>query len=90
MLLVANFANIKKTHGHSSVLSKTYPMNTKMTGLRCFFLNLCVLVLWMNVASALEGLKGQYDDGGKSYRLVISPCALRERINQYQCLVPQK
>ena len=31
-------------------------MNTNMTGFRCFFKNLCVLVLWMKVALALEGL----------------------------------
>ena len=30
-------------------------MNTNMTG----FNNLCVLVLWTKVASALEGLKGE-------------------------------
>ena len=29
-------------------------MNTNMTGLRWFFKNPCVIVLWMTVASALE------------------------------------
>ena len=32
-------------------------MNTNMIRFRIFFLNLCVLVFWMNLASALEGLK---------------------------------
>ena len=32
-------------------------MNTNMTGFRCFFKNLCGLVLWLKVALALEGLK---------------------------------
>ena len=31
-------------------------MNTNMTGFRCFSKNLCTLVLWTKVASALEGL----------------------------------
>ena len=41
---------------HLIVLSESYPMNTKMTGFRCFFKNLCILVLYTKVASALEGL----------------------------------
>ena len=32
-------------------------MNTNMTGFRWFSKHLSVLVLWTNVASALEGLK---------------------------------
>ena len=41
---------------HLRVLSKSYPMNTNMTGFRRFFENLCVIiVLWMNVVSAMEG-----------------------------------
>ena len=31
-------------------------MNTNMTGFRCFFKNLCISVLCMKVALALEGL----------------------------------
>ena len=31
-------------------------MNTNMTGFRCFLKNLFVLVLWMKVDLALEGL----------------------------------
>ena len=31
-------------------------MNTTMTEFRRFFKNLCILVLWTKVASALEGL----------------------------------
>ena len=37
------------------VLSESYQMNTNMTGFG-WFSSLCVLVLWMKVASALEGL----------------------------------
>ena len=33
-------------------------MNTNMTGFRWFSKNLCVLVLWAKVISALEGLSG--------------------------------
>ena len=39
------------------VLSKSYPMNTNMTGFRCFLKDICVHVLWANVASALNRLK---------------------------------
>ena len=31
-------------------------MSTNMTGFQFFFQNLCILVLWAKVASALEGL----------------------------------
>ena len=41
---------------HLRVLSESYPMNTNMTGFRWFSENLCILVLWTKVASALEGL----------------------------------
>ena len=41
---------------HLRVLSESFLMNTDMTGFRWFSKNLCILVLWMNVASALEGL----------------------------------
>ena len=34
---------------HLIVLSKSYPMNTTMTGFRCFFKNLCVPVLWTKI-----------------------------------------
>ena len=40
---------------HMRVLNKSYPMNTNMIGFRWFSKNLCVLVLWMKVASAFEG-----------------------------------
>ena len=44
-------------HGtHLRVLNEGFPMNTNMTGFRFFFKNLCILVLWMKVTSALEGL----------------------------------
>ena len=39
------------------VLSESYPMNTNMIGFRWFSKNTCIFVLWMTVASALEGLK---------------------------------
>ena len=41
---------------HLRVLSESYPMNTNMAGFRYVFRNLCVLVLWTKVASALEGI----------------------------------
>ena len=41
---------------HLRVLGKNYPMNANMTGFRWFSKNPRVLVLWMRVASALEGL----------------------------------
>ena len=47
-------------HGYSAdlkALNKSYSMNTNMTGFKCFFKNLYVLVLWTKVASALQGLK---------------------------------
>ena len=37
---------------HLRVLNESYPINTNMTG----FKNLCILVLWTKVTSALEGL----------------------------------
>ena len=39
---------------HLRVLSKSYPMNTNITGFRCFFKKICVLILWTKVASALK------------------------------------
>ena len=42
---------------HLRVLAESYPMNTNMTGFRWFSKNICILVLWTKVASALEGLK---------------------------------
>ena len=41
-------------------------MNTNMT--RIFFLYLCVLVLWMKVASALEG----FDSVTRGYDMLVS------------------
>ena len=37
---------------HLRVLSENYPMQSNMTGLRCFSK---IVVLWTKVASALEG-----------------------------------
>ena len=74
MLLVANLANTKwwkklrkwlkpwQMGTHMRVLSESYPMSTNMTGFRWFsevFRNLCILVLWTKVASALEGSRGK-------------------------------
>ena len=39
---------------HLRVLGECYPMNTNMIGFRCFSK---ILVIWMNVALALEGLR---------------------------------
>ena len=41
---------------HLRVLSESYQMTTNMTGFRWFLKNLNTLVLWMKVASVLEGL----------------------------------
>ena len=38
------------------VLSESFPMNTIMTGFRCFPKNLCIFELETIVATALEGL----------------------------------
>ena len=38
------------------VLSESFPTNTNTTRCRWFFKNLCVIVLWMKLASAQEGL----------------------------------
>ena len=69
MLLVANLTNTKwckkswkwlqpwHMGTHLRVLMESYPMNTNMTGLKWFTKNLCVIVLWTKVASALEGLR---------------------------------
>ena len=35
-------------------------MSTNMTGLRCFFKNDCVFVLWTRASSALVGLRSLY------------------------------
>ena len=47
-------------HGYSSEITENYPINTNMTGFRCtlyFKIILCVFVLLIEAASALEGLK---------------------------------
>ena len=44
---------------HLGVLSKSYPMNTSMTGMRWFSKIFLVLVFCVKVASALEGLSVQ-------------------------------
>ena len=41
---------------HMKVLGESFPMNTNVTGFQWFFENICVLVIWMKEASALEGL----------------------------------
>ena len=41
---------------HLRVLGESFLMNTNMTGFRWSFKDLCFRVLWMKVASALEGL----------------------------------
>ena len=38
------------------VLDKSYPMNTNMIGIEWYSKNLCILLLWTKVASALGGL----------------------------------
>ena len=68
MLLVANLDNIKLCKKpekrlkpwhmgtHLRELCESYPMHTNMTGFRLFSKILCFLVLWMKIASALDGL----------------------------------
>ena len=51
---------------HLRVLSESYPMNTNMAGFRWFSKTLCVLVLWREIVSALEGLKPTYNPLFKS------------------------
>ena len=46
---------------HLRVLSKSYPMNTNMTGFR-WLSKICIL--WTKVASALEGLSAVGEDSG--------------------------
>ena len=41
---------------HLRELSESFPMNTNMTGFRCFSKNICVIVVWTKEVSALEGL----------------------------------
>ena len=43
---------------HLKVLSESYPMNTSRV--KTVYKNLCALVLWMKVASVLEGLKNNF------------------------------
>ena len=45
---------------HVRVLSESYPVNANMTGL-IWFSKKRVLLLWMKVASALEGLTNFYN-----------------------------
>ena len=46
------------THGYSSesILSLSYLMNTNMVGFRWLSKIVCICVLWIKVALALEGL----------------------------------
>ena len=72
MLLVTNLANTKlcikpdkclkpwQMGTHLKVLSEGYLMNTNKTGFGCFYKDLCFLVLWTKVASALEGLTSDH------------------------------
>ena len=53
---------------HLRVLSESYSLNANMTGFK-WFQKLCIIMLWMKVASALEGLK---DEMGKK-----GGCAVR-------------
>ena len=41
---------------HLRVLSESYPMKSNITGFIYGFQKSCIIVLWMNVALALEGL----------------------------------
>ena len=50
---------------HLRVLNESYPMSTNMTG----FKNSCILVLWMKVTSALEGLSYPWFSSSTSYKV---------------------
>ena len=50
---------------HLRVLNEGYPMSTNMTG----FKNCCILVLWMKVTSALEGLSYPWFSSSTSYKV---------------------
>ena len=54
---------------HLRVLSKSYPMNTNMTGFRWISRNLCIFVLWKKVALALEGLRHK---NSKSFEISLN------------------
>ena len=68
MMLVANLANTKlckkvlkwlklwHMDTHLTLFSESFLLNTIMTGFAWLSKNLCFFVLWMKVASALEGL----------------------------------
>ena len=56
---------------HLRVLSENYLMNTNMTG---FSNSLCILVLWMKVALALEGLIVSHIDNKVMLWLLTVPC----------------
>ena len=58
-------------HGYSSestLRDLDYPVNVNKIGFKMLFKNLCVLVLWMKVASAFKGFKDR--DVCKSTSLV--------------------
>ena len=58
---------------HLRVLIESFPMNTNMTGLRWFSITFVSLqVLWMRVASALEGLKHTVVISKTIYHIAIS------------------
>ena len=52
---------------HLRALSKIYPMDTNMTAFGWFFKDLCVIVPWGKVASALEGLNQGNEPKFESY-----------------------
>ena len=72
MLLLANLANKKRCKkskkmtenlAHLRVLSKSYPIKYQHDRVLMVFKNLCILVLWTKLVSALEGLienRGHY------------------------------
>ena len=66
-------------------------MNTNMTGFRWFFKNLCVPVLWMDVATALEGLvNGILRTSKKSLCGALTRMLLANLANTKLCKKPEK
>ena len=57
---------------HLGVLNESYPMNTNMTGFRWFFKDLCVLVIWTKVTSALEVLIKGLQQVWQDYAMILN------------------
>ena len=85
MLLVANLANTKKlkitvtlANGYSSESSQRELSNVYQNDrVSMVFKNLCVLMLWTKVASALEGLTPRMHCSALGYKVTALPHVTR-------------